>query len=96
MSHIDERAVLKKYKSEVLAKAKASGLSENDIAYIEEDLRSSCTQEIAVFRAFAEIVEKADDQTIIIDTAQTGHTLLLLESTESYDHEIRHTKGETP
>ena len=59
-------------------------------------MRSPCTQEIAVFRAFAEIVEKADDEIVVIDTAPTGHTLLLLESTESYDKEIQRTKGETP
>ena len=96
MSHIDEHEELKKYQDEVLSKARANGLSGEDIAYIEEDLRSPCTQEIAVFRAFAEIVEKADDQIVVIDTAPTGHTLLLLESTESYDKEIQRTKGETP
>jgi len=90
MSHIDEAEELKKYQSEVLAKARASGMSDEDIAYVEEDLRSPCTQEIAVFRAFAEIVEKADDP------APTGHTLLLLESTQSYNHEIQRTKGEIP
>lgn len=96
MSHIDEGEELKKYQSEVLAKAKENGLSNEDIAYIEEDLRSPCTQEIAVFRAFAEIVERADDEIVVIDTAPTGHTLLLLESTQSYNKEIQRTKGETP
>ncbi|WP_444641561.1 arsenical pump-driving ATPase [Caproiciproducens sp. R1] len=96
MSHIDEAEELKKYQSEVLAKARASGMSDEDIAYVEEDLRSPCTQEIAVFRAFAEVVEKADDQVVVIDTAPTGHTLLLLESTQSYNHEIERTKGEIP
>lgn len=96
MNHIDEAEELKKYQSEVLAKARASGMSDEDIAYVEEDLRSPCTQEIAVFRAFAEIVEKADDQVVVIDTAPTGHTLLLLESTQSYNHEIQRTKGEIP
>ncbi|WP_020072488.1 arsenical pump-driving ATPase [Faecalispora sporosphaeroides] len=96
MSHIDEAEELKKYQSEVLAKAHASGMSDGDIAYVEEDLRSPCTQEIAVFRAFAEVVEKADDQVVVIDTAPTGHTLLLLESTQSYNHEIERTKGEIP
>lgn len=96
MSHIDEAAELKKYQTEVLDKAKENLMSDEDIAYIEEDLRSPCTQEIAVFRAFAEIVEKADDEIVVIDTAPTGHTLLLLESTASYDKEIRRTKGETP
>lgn len=96
MSHIDEAEELKKYQSEVLSKAHASGMSDEDIAYVEEDLRSPCTQEIAVFRAFAEVVEKADDQVVVIDTAPTGHTLLLLESTQSYNHEIQRTKGEIP
>lgn len=94
MSHIDEKAELKKYQTEVLTKAKESGMSESDLAYIEEDLRSPCTQEISVFRAFAEIVEKADDEVVVIDTAPTGHTLLLLESTQSYNREIQRTKGE--
>lgn len=96
LSRIEEQAELKKYQEEVLTKARENGLSSEDIAYIEEDLRSPCTQEIAVFRAFAEIVEKADDEIVVIDTAPTGHTLLLLESTQSYDHEIKRTKGETP
>lgn len=96
MSHIDETAELKKYQSEVLNQARTSGMRNEDIAYVEEDLRSPCTQEIAVFRAFAELVEKADDQTVVIDTAPTGHTLLLLESTQSYHMEIQRTKGEIP
>ena len=96
MSHIDEKSELKKYQNEVLAKAKASGMTDSDLAYIEEDLRSPCTQEIAVFRAFDEIVEKANDEIVVIDTAPTGHTLLLLESTQSYNKEIQRTKGETP
>ena len=96
MSHIDEAKELKKYQQEVLSKARASGMSDEDIAYIEEDLRSPCTQEIAVFRAFAELVDMADDQVVVIDTAPTGHTLLLLESTQSYNHEIQRTKGEIP
>jgi len=96
MSHIDEAEELKKYQSEVLSKARASGMSDEDLAYVEEDLRSPCTQEIAVFRAFAEIVERANDQVVVIDTAPTGHTLLLLESTQSYNHEIQRTKGEIP
>lgn len=96
MSRIDEAEELRKYQNEVLSKAKAAGLSGDDLAYIEENLRSPCTQEIAVFRAFAEIVEKADDQIVVIDTAPTGHTLLLLESTQSYSQEIQRTKGEIP
>jgi arsenite-transporting ATPase len=95
MSHIDEQAELEKYKEAVLSKARET-MSDDDIAYVEEDLRSPCTQEIAVFRAFAEIVEKADDQVVVIDTAPTGHTLLLLESTQSYNQEIKRSQGDVP
>jgi arsenite-transporting ATPase len=96
MSYIDEVKELEKYRKEVIAKAKESNASQDDIDYIEEDLRSPCTQEIAVFRAFAEIVDRSEDEIVVIDTAPTGHTVLLLESTESYNKEIMRTKGETP
>ncbi|WP_460293063.1 arsenical pump-driving ATPase [Clostridium tertium] len=95
MSHIDEKSELKKYQEEVLSKARES-MSEEDIAYIEEDLRSPCTQEIAVFRAFAEVVEKAENEVVVIDTAPTGHTLLLLDSTQSYNQEIKRSQGDVP
>ena len=95
MSHIDEHAELKKYQEEILSKARET-MRDEDVAYIEEDLRSPCTQEIAVFRAFAEIVEKAEDEVVVIDTAPTGHTLLLLDSTQSYHKEVRRTQGEVP
>ena len=95
MSHIDEHVELKKYQEEVLSKARET-MSDEDIAYIEEDLRSPCTQEIAVFRAFAQIVEKAEDQVVVIDTAPTGHTLLLLDSTQSYHKEIQRSQGDIP
>lgn len=95
MSHIDEKEELKKYQDEVLENARET-MSEDDVAYIEEDLRSPCTQEIAVFRAFAELVEKADDEIVVIDTAPTGHTLLLLDSTQSYHQEVERTQGQIP
>ena len=92
MSHIDEKEELKKYQNEVLAKARET-MSEEDIAYVEEDLRSPCTQEIAVFRAFAEIVDRAEHEVVVIDTAPTGHTLLLLDSSQSYHKEVERTQG---
>jgi len=95
LSKIDEDKELLNYQNEVLSKARET-MSEEDISYVEEDLRSPCTQEIAVFRAFAEIVEKAENEVVIIDTAPTGHTLLLLDSTQSYHREVQRTKGETP
>ena len=95
LSHIDEKKELEKYKTEVLNNARKT-MDESDIAYIEEDLRSPCTQEIAVFRAFADIVEKSKDEVVVIDTAPTGHTLLLLDSTESYNREIQRSEGNIP
>jgi arsenite-transporting ATPase len=96
ISHIDEAKELEKYKEEVLSKARES-MGDADLAYIEEDLRSPCTQEIAVFRAFAEIVEQAaDNHVVVIDTAPTGHTLLLLDATQSYHKEIQKNQGDIP
>ncbi|MBP2630766.1 MAG: arsenite-activated ATPase ArsA [Firmicutes bacterium] len=96
ISHIDEANELEKYKAQVLAKARES-MGEADLAYIEEDLRSPCTQEIAVFRAFAEVVEEAEDnQVVVIDTAPTGHTLLLLDAAQSYHKEIQKNQGDIP
>lgn len=64
---------------------------------MEEDLKSPCTQEIAVFRRFAEIVDYAEqDDVVVIDTAPTGHTLLLLESSQNYAKEVEKTSGEVP
>jgi arsenite/tail-anchored protein-transporting ATPase len=95
LSHIDEKKELEKYKEEVLSKVRET-MSEEDIAYVEEDLRSPCTQEIAVFRAIAEIVERSENEVVVIDTAPTGHTLLLLESTQSYNKEIERSQGDIP
>ncbi len=95
ISHIDEKKELKNYQEDVLSRAKKT-MSEDDIAYVEEDLRSPCTQEIAVFRTFAEIVKQSEEEIVVIDTAPTGHTLLLLDSTQSYHREIQHSRGETP
>lgn len=96
LSNIDEKEELEKYRQEVIAKARENNMSDEDIEYIEEDLRSPCTQEIAVFRAFAEIVERSENEIVVIDTAPTGHTLLLLESTESYNREISRSEGDIP
>ncbi len=95
LSHIDEKEELEKYKEEVLSRAKET-MSADELAYIEEDLRSPCTQEIAVFRAFAQIVEKAEKEVVVIDTAPTGHTLLLLDSTQSYHREVQRSHGDIP
>lgn len=95
VSHIDEEKELADYTEEVLSKARKT-MNKEDVAYVEEDLRSPCTQEIALFRAFAEIVNQADESIVVIDTAPTGHTLLLLESSQSYAKELERSAGEVP
>jgi arsenite-transporting ATPase len=79
----------------VLSKAKET-VDEDGLAYLEEDLNSPCTEEIAVFRAFAEVVEKAKNSFVVIDTAPTGHTLLLLDAAQSYHKELERSTGEVP
>ncbi|MFJ6414333.1 arsenical pump-driving ATPase [Terribacillus saccharophilus] len=95
ISKIDPEAEVEAYRKEVLGNAKVN-MSEEEIAYLEEDLNSPCTEEIAVFHAFAEVVDRADEEVIIIDTAPTGHTLLLLDATESYHKELEKSKGKVP
>ncbi|MFV0558165.1 MAG: arsenical pump-driving ATPase [Enterococcus sp.] len=96
ISQIDEAKELQAYQAEVLAKASQT-LSEDELAYVKEDLQSPCTQEIAVFRRFAEIVDYASqDDVVVIDTAPTGHTLLLLESSQNYAKEVAKSTGEVP
>jgi arsenite-transporting ATPase len=63
---------------------------------LEEDLRSPCTEEIAVFRAFARVVDRGSDSYVVLDTAPTGHTLLLLDATEAYHREIARKSSEMP
>ncbi|MFD0711388.1 arsenical pump-driving ATPase [Paenibacillus sp. GCM10027626] len=95
MSKIDPKVEVKKYRDEVLAKARET-MDEQGVAYAEEELNSPCTEEIAVFRAFADLVERANEEIVVIDTAPSGHTLLLLDATEAYHKEIAHSSGEIP
>ncbi|PLR95513.1 arsenical pump-driving ATPase [Bacillus sp. T33-2] len=95
ISRIDPKSEVEAYKSEVLSKV-SEDLDDEGLAYIEEDLNSPCTEEIAVFRAFAEVVEKAKDEVVVIDTAPTGHTLLLLDAARSYHKELERSTGEVP
>ncbi|GAE44136.1 arsenical pump-driving ATPase [Mesobacillus boroniphilus JCM 21738] len=87
ISSLDPKKEVQAYKETVLSQNKDQ-LDEDALAYLEEDLNSPCTEEIAVFQAFADIVEKSKDEIVVIDTAPTGHTLLLLNSAESYHKEI--------
>ncbi|WP_337019379.1 arsenical pump-driving ATPase [Oceanobacillus massiliensis] len=93
ISSIDPTEEVEKYKQEVLSTA-GKEQDEEGIAYLKEDLESPCTEEIAMFQAFAEVVEKSNDEIVVIDTAPTGHTLLLLDSTEAYHKEMSRSTGE--
>ncbi|WP_026688977.1 arsenical pump-driving ATPase [Alteribacter aurantiacus] len=95
VSTIDPQKEVEKYRAEVLAQS-ATQLDEKGLAYLKEDLESPCTEEIAVFRAFANVVERADQEFVVIDTAPTGHTLLLLDASSSYNKEIERSTGEVP
>ncbi|MFF2176172.1 arsenical pump-driving ATPase [Lysinibacillus sp. NPDC058147] len=95
VSRIDPKVEVANYEAEVLAKASET-MNEEGLAFVKEDLASPCTEEIAVFRAFANVVENHQDEVIIIDTAPTGHTLLLLDATEAYHREISRSQGEIP
>ena len=95
VSRIDPRVETAAYTAEVLATA-GRDLDAQARALLEEDLRSPCTEEIAVFRAFARTVAAAEDGFVVLDTAPTGHTLLLLEAAEAYHREVSRTTGEVP
>ena len=94
VDRIDPAVETARYSDEVLAAA--SGLDEQGLALLEEDLRSPCTEEIAVFRAFARTVDAARERIVVLDTAPTGHTLLLLDAAQSYHREVQRTNADVP
>jgi arsenite-transporting ATPase len=87
VSRIDPAAETGGYTEEVLSTVGAQ-LDAKGRALLEEDLRSPCTEEVAVFRAFARAVAEGEDGVVILDTAPTGHTVLLLDAAESYHREV--------
>ena len=95
VSRIDPAREVARYTGEVLARA-SSHLDEAGRALLEEDLRSPCTEEIAVFHAFAKVVDEGREGFVVLDTAPTGHTLLLLDAAEAYHREVLRTQGEMP
>ena len=93
VSRIDPVAETARYSNEVMQHAGA-GLDESGKALLAEDLRSPCTEEIAVFRAFADAVAEGTNRFVVLDTAPTGHTVLLLDSALAYHREVtRQTAG---
>jgi arsenite-transporting ATPase len=87
VSRIDPANETQTYVAQVMAQ-QGAGLDAQSRALLEEDLRSPCTEEIAVFRAFARTVAAGRDGFVVLDTAPTGHTLLLLDATEAYHREL--------
>ncbi|GAB5993631.1 arsenical pump-driving ATPase [Aeromonas enteropelogenes] len=92
VSRIDPRVETERYRAQVLA-SKGAALDEQGRALLEEDLRSPCTEEIAVFQAFSRIIREAGKRFVVMDTAPTGHTLLLLDATGAYHREIARQMG---
>ncbi|HDX8370576.1 TPA: arsenical pump-driving ATPase [Aeromonas dhakensis] len=92
VSRIAPRAETERYRAQVLA-SKGAALDEQGRALLEEDLRSPCTEEIAVFQAFSRIIREAGKRFVVMDTAPTGHTLLLLDATGAYHREIARQMG---
>ncbi len=92
MSRIDPQAETERYRRHVLA-TKGAKLDAEGRALLEEDLRSPCTEEIAVFQAFSRVIREATKTFVVMDTAPTGHTLLLLDATGAYHREVTRQMG---
>jgi arsenite-transporting ATPase len=95
VSRIDPQAETRDYVEQVMSTTGKS-LDASGRVLLEEDLRSPCTEEIAVFRAFARTVAQGQDAFVVLDTAPTGHTLLLLDATEAYHREIAKRASDMP
>jgi len=87
ITKIDPKAETEQYIKRVMDES-SPHLSTEDIALLEEEMRSPCIEEIAVFNAFAEAISEGENSFIVMDTAPTGHTLLLLDATESYHKQV--------
>ncbi|MBI2748222.1 MAG: arsenical pump-driving ATPase [Burkholderiales bacterium] len=94
ISRIDPHTVTEQYRAQVLA-TKGAKLDAQGQALLEEDLRSPCTEEIAVFQAFSRVIREAGRKFVVMDTAPTGHTLLLLDATGAYHRDIVRQMGST-
>jgi len=92
VSRIDPQEVTEAYRARVLA-TKGAKLDAAGRAVLEEDLRSPCTEEIAVFQAFSRVIREAGKKFVVMDTAPTGHTLLLLDATGAYHRDIARQMG---
>lgn len=94
VSRIDPEVETQVYRDHIMATRGAS-LDAEGRNMLKEDLRSPCTEEIAVFQAFSRVIREARRKFVVMDTAPTGHTLLLLDATGSYHRDIMRHAGET-
>ena len=94
LSKIDPVAETTAYQAEVM-RAQGDKMDAAGRALLQEDLRSPCTEEIAVFRAFAREVGQGTNRFVVLDTAPTGHTLLLLDASEAYNRELQRQSRST-
>lgn len=94
VSRIDPHVETENYRQHVL-EIKGAKLDAAGRALLEEDLRSPCTEEIAVFQAFSRIIREAGKKFVVMDTAPTGHTLLLLDATGAYHREVSRQMADT-
>ncbi len=95
IDRIDPVEEVARYRDEVM-KTTGAKLDADGRALLEEDLSSPCTEEIAVFQAFAATVDKAKDQIVVLDTAPTGHTILLLDAAQSFHKEVNRQAKAVP
>ena len=95
MSRVDPDAATREYRDRVL-RTKGAGLDDAGRAQLAEDMRSPCTEEVAVFGRFSHLVSRALRQWVVIDTAPTGHTLLLMDATGAYHRDIMRNLGDAP
>ncbi len=93
VDRIDPQAETEKYIAKVMA-AKSPSLDAEGIALLREDLQSPCTEEVAVFHAFSRIVSEARSAFVVLDTAPTGHSLLLMDATGAYHHQMLREYGD--
>jgi len=92
VTRIDPDSALQQYRAHVLA-TKGKDLDEEGKAALAEDLMSPCTAEVAVFNQFSRAVHDSRRTFVVMDTAPTGHTLLLLDAAGSYHREIARQMG---
>lgn len=90
VSRIDPKAETQKYIDKIMA-AKGPSLNDDEKALLLEDLQSPCTEEVAVFHAFSQIVAKARNGFVVLDTAPTGHSLLLMDAAGAYHRQMMST-----